>query len=745
VIGIAAACWQQSGTAQDKPSDADHLQVFWQDGSTTLAADIDGWSKTETPGEGVLHSASIDGNPLFKLRPLARLIRNTKLSAELTGPFIQLSNGDTLPGSPVTSTQPSDSTDQNSVLIRVTDPLFAIDARRNLIRVRRNSIARIALSDREPDGFAPGLVAFRDGGTMNARSVRWNTNGIRMLTDRSVQVAAWADLADIHLPNVDRMQAVLQDTLVELPQDSDFLGRMVTTGGAVLSFHGRRFRMGVHHGQLCHIVQPAWALNAIYVPVDSIVSTSYRAIDEVPLSLLPAVVLTQRSVFGHSFKWKRNRNVKGQPLASGKLRADLGIGMWSHREIAFEMPPRSVAFSAWAGIDRGVPEGGCVRCRIYRDEVSGSAIWTSGLLRSGQEPVRVEVANLNNARRLVLVAEFAHEERQKGDLPFDICDMVSWLSPIVRISREQLPQSPDIEHHFPELAGWSITEETRKRITVRSFYDSRRGSWRPAMVLDAERAPDATVAPLVLTRELDVTLASAWLVAATGRDDQGKSGYRVKVSANGKHIPGTEGYDSNTTGYAPGDSDTVAYSLGAYAGQKVTVTVAVHPSGKEHAQLCGLLWAQLSLSPLIQDLPDSGEPIEPDLFLTSLPSLAAEVAGGDALKSLSAQPTPLLRSFPMKNSISMTADTKAIRCELDPRSRRFVACIGPSGFSGEVGPFQVWIDDKMLWQSGPITRLTRVQQIDIQLPTEPGKRLTLRVVNKTKKPVTWGNAGFMFQ
>ena len=117
----------------------------------------------------------------------------TTLAAELNGPFIQLTNGDTLPGIIVTQRQPSDSTDEDIVLVFVTDPLSALDDRRNLIQVRRNSIARITPGDGEPDSYVPGLVAFRGGGTMNARLIRWNSNGIRLLSDRSVKAAPWTD------------------------------------------------------------------------------------------------------------------------------------------------------------------------------------------------------------------------------------------------------------------------------------------------------------------------------------------------------------------------------------------------------------------------------------------------------------------------------------------------------------------------------------------------------------------------
>lgn len=747
-IGLVAVWGQQPCAAMEKLPHSERLQLIWRDGTTTVAADIDGWSKSETSGERTLDSASIGGKPVFGPQPSVRLVRNRLLSTKQNGPFIQLANGDILPGYFEPLNQTADSRESHFVSVSIFGPLFAKDSRRNQIQVRRDSIARIKLSSGKADAFAPGLIAFRDGPNISARSIRWNSKGIRLLSDQSVKAVAWADIEDVHLPRADRMQAILQDALVELPQDADFLGRMVTTDGAVLTYHRHRIRIGLHRGRLCHIVQPAWALNAIYVPVDSVVSTSYRSIDEIPLSLLPATLLKRHSVFGETWKWKRNCNVKGLPLSSGKLRADMGIGMWSHREIAFELPPAAVAFSAWVGIDNAVGEGGCVRCKIYRDEVSGNPIWTSGLLQSGKEPVRVEVANLKGARRLVLVAEFAHEDRQKGDLPFDIRDMVAWLSPVVQIDGKQLPSVPlDIEKTFPELAGWSITEETRKRISIRSFHDARRGTWRPVMVLDKDRNKDETVEPLVLTKKFDVKLTNAWLVGATGRDDVGKFGHRLIVKANGKHIRGTEGYDSNTTGYGPGDLDTVAYGLGEFVGQKVQVTVSVHPMGNEHALLCGLLWGELSLSPLIEDLPDGGDSIQPDLLLTSLPSLKVEAEGDgdDALKLLLSNPTPRLRWFPMKNSFEMTVNAKAISCEIDPRARRFVACIGPSQAGhGEIGAFQVWLDDKMLWQSGRITRLTKAQQIDIQLPAGQRKRLILRVGNKIKKPMTWGNAGFMF-
>ena len=149
--------------------------------------------------------------------------------------------------------------------------------------------------------------------------------------------------------------------------------------GAVLTYHQNRFRAADHRGKLCHVIQPAWALSAIFVPVESIASTSYRSTNEIPLSLLPATVLRNDSIFGKSWRWRKNGNIQGLPLASGKMLADMGVGMWSGRQIAFSLPAGLCCVLCWwVGIDRAACQGACVRCKIYRDEVAGNPIWTSG-------------------------------------------------------------------------------------------------------------------------------------------------------------------------------------------------------------------------------------------------------------------------------------------------------------------------------------------------------------------------------
>ncbi len=71
--------------------------------------------------------------------------------------------------------------------------------------------------------------------------------------------------------------------------------------------------------------------------------------------------------------------------------ADVGIGMHSHCEVAFELPDGAISFAAWVGIDEAVGSGGCVRCKVYLDEVAGQPAWSSELLRGSDAPVGVTV------------------------------------------------------------------------------------------------------------------------------------------------------------------------------------------------------------------------------------------------------------------------------------------------------------------------------------------------------------------
>ena len=672
------------------------------------------------------------------------MLSDTTLRSRLAGPFIEFANGDILPGRIVASpVSESSGIDLPGVKILVSDPLSSVGRRRSIICVRPESIMRVAASarSRESSPFSPGLVVLRDRTRITAKAVAWRNDGLRMLLGSSVRTAGWDGIEEFHSPHTNRAAAAIRDISISGPTKPDFLCRMTATNGAVLSYHCRRIQSMSRRKACLQIVQPSWAMNAICIPLDNIVSESYRRTDEIPLSSLDAKVLAQKSMTGFNWPWRRNRGFRGQQLSSGPIRSDVGVAMHSHSEIAFELPGGSVSFSAWVGVDRAVKEGGCVRCRIHFDDVAGKPVWTSGLMRGGRQPVRVEIPDLKNAKRLVLVAEFAHRGRPANADPLDIRDEVSWLWPMVKVDRGALKIAPPAPaDSFPQLTGWSISDEMRKRITVRPFYDSRRGRWVNAMIPDADRDRRAKVAPLVIAKELDVNLSNAWLVAATGRDASGSVGYRLTVRAGRTKVYGTEGYDSGTSGYAPGDMDTVAYGLGRYVGRRIRLTVTVSPDRGDHRRLCGLLWGRLTADPVIADLPKDPKSAAADISLGSLEPLETDSDSGAGKPDRSGVK---LRFCSMAGGLVMPPGVRSVTYKLDPRWRRFVGCIGPAGPSnGAMGPFQVLVDGKVVWIGKRFTRLSRARYIDIPLPIKGGKRITLRVANETKNKAVWANAGF---
>ena len=108
-----------------------------------------------------------------------------------------------------------------------------------------------------------------------------------------------------------------------------------------------------------------------------------------PLSLLPATVLKQKTGF-HHWPWRRNQNVEGGPLVERALHGGLGSGnpFLLRNRLPTAAPRRE--FTTLLGLDRSVDRGACAVCKIYQDQVAGRPLFTSGFLRGdgGADPRR---------------------------------------------------------------------------------------------------------------------------------------------------------------------------------------------------------------------------------------------------------------------------------------------------------------------------------------------------------------------
>jgi hypothetical protein len=743
----------------------EQFAVQWRDGTTTNASSLFDWKFEEKLfGRGLptnIDEATIMGRRLFDPSNFAHSLRNTRVKSNLIGSYIEFANGDILPGTIVSSQNDPNNSERAAdrfhkldrpsyISVVVSNPL-AMVSRNNTLRIRTDSIRRIVFTQPSSQPYVPGLVVYRDDQKEIAKQMKWTPDGLRLLLDRTVKFVTWDQLAEFHVPHPAVFDTILRDSMVPPKSDLDILGRLSTRAGATLTYHCDRVFSTKVRWTYYHLVQPAWADTGILVPIDDIYSVDYRRANEVPLSLLPGRALAERSLLGVTRPWRRNNDVQGQPLSIGGRTVAMGIGTHSYSEIQFDLPPRSLTFSCEVGIDDVVGRGGCVRCKLFADDIDGQPIWTSDIIRGNDDPVPVQVNDLQGASHLILVTEFGHDQRPSGADPLDIRDVVSWQNTTITVELpERKLEEFELPEIIPELRGWSVSASMKERIVTKPRYVMKEGRWAHTMKLTPS-SPDNPTEPFEFTREVDVDINNAWLIASSGRDENGPIGYRVTVYANGDKIPGTEGYDGNTTGYAPGDYDKVLYSLGKFHGKKVTVKVLATPARNDPANLAGLVWDELTLNPIIQGLPQNGNPIEPDVEIETLESLkilpAKNPQATDENATVQTDLPITLRWFPIASGLRIEPTVDSVTCKLDPTYKRFVACIGPAGQSrGAIQSFQVLIDDELLWESGRFTRMSQAQQIDIPLPTDKNpKHITLRVINETSNHAVWGNAGFMLK
>ncbi len=408
--------------------------ALFRDGSIVTANEIRG-------GDPFGNVATLAGRRLFGVANSLAVLRDNTLRWSPAGPCVMMANGDVVPGKVLRFLPASPSSRlPPRLLISPHRSMKASDP--NGLAVRADRVLRIVSTGDPPARPDPGALVFADGRTATASALHWSGQGIRALTDTGILTARFDELADLAVEGVDVIAAVLADSR-HLPTDRpSLIGRLETVDGAVLTYRrttarvtvaetaGRQARRRTAEPKRTLHLKPSWALGAITVPVERVWQRSYRAANEVPLSLLPATVLKQRSGL-HHWPWRRNRNVRGEILQSGPLTVGLGVGTHPYSEIAFELPPGARRFITLVGLDHVVGEAGCARVMVYRDAVAGEPLFSSGFLRGAETPVLIGPLDVTHARHLILVTESAHDDRPPGADPLDIGDHVDWLMPMV--------------------------------------------------------------------------------------------------------------------------------------------------------------------------------------------------------------------------------------------------------------------------------------------------------------------------
>ena len=690
----------------------------------------------------------LSGRWMFDPANPVRVLCHTTRRPGGGGPRVFFANGDVLTGR-VTGFHPAEATENLPPRLAVVPapPLSAGKAdwqertdRGNTVYIRTESIVRVVFGQGRPRPYTGGAVFFTDGTAYTPSSVRWTPEGLKALGEERIISGRLEELEEVHLPKIDRVAAVLADATIPSGNPQNWIGRMETQEGAVLTYRlgtrESRSGRGWDRSEMFHSVQPAWSLTPICVPESSICVRGYRSPTEVPLSLLDAETLQERSFTGFVWPWRRNRSVRGEMLRCGSYFSDLGFGTHSYSQVAFQLPPGARTFSCHIGLDRSVGAGGCARCAIHQDSPSGKQLWRSGLLRGTGQPARVGPLAVSRAKRLVFVTEYAHDGRPRGADPGDIRDEVNWLMPMVTIDPGALRMTQEVlAHCVPVLEGWSIPQEDLGRVKL-SMVGLRDSPWQLAMDVDGEG--------LTASRKVKVSVANAVLEVAASRTWH-TGGHALDVWLGDTRLRGLyeNGQGVYTRRHGPGNAVEQRWTLMPFLGREITLKVRVLPD-KDNQDGQALLWRSLAFRPLVAHLPSDGKIPSPSVRLCELEALEAvwypQDKGKRETKTRPPEPTvEKIHGLTLANSYRIRAGLK-MTYRLRPGLRRFVAVVGSEN-PYHRGPFTVLVDDKEVWRSGEAIDKGQLEQAMVDI-ARGAKTIRLSCEHNMTSGL-WGQAGFL--
>ena len=742
--------------AQPRPS-PDRFLAHFADGSRGKAASMQAWPLPGTNGR-------LEGKELFDAENPVRLVRDQAVEVAWKAPLMQLANGDVVNGSPVGLVE---SAGGPRLKVQLETPLMPVSGTHLLVRPDRirRIVGTAATRRAEPPA---GTILLSDGRKLLARSIRWREHGLAVLTEAGVVEANYGDVADAIFPGVDLMSAVLEDNLFASGTSPAAIARFTLTSGATLtasrvSREVERVRgRSRSQPQVYYYMQPAWSSHALAVPEQEIAWCSYRGADEAPLSLLPAETITNRRLLGRTEPWRRNETVGGDRLlAGGGWESDLGIAAHSHSELAFMLPTGATTLTLAVSLDRSVGEGGCVRCRIFAESLSGEELWESYILLGSDGAKETGELDVEGVKQVILVTEYAHEDRPEGADPLDIRDDVLWLSPLVRLDWTPQAGSDLVRAALGGLGGWEAEGEGWQNARLATQWNETGNCWDPVLVVSKS-------AELILTRKMRISEANDILqmLAAVPKNLEE---HLIQLRVDDEAVGWTTSTDRErlrqlfTRARPPAPfrdfrrdfrnqrtevrepSDTLAYwwDLQKWRGQEVTLELTIR-GNEERNQIA---WRGLSHRSAISNSPKQSHLVEADVSLSDLEprSVSPSPSRGGPTKDslpLSRTPTPIkFLGQEFSGGYGMIRSSQ-VTFDLRPEYKFFTALVGCC--EGESGRVRILIDGRVAWERPSLSSLDPAQPILIPIP-DGARFLTLETGAEQRMLgiIAFAKAGFV--
>lgn len=695
-----------------------------------------------------------DGRKLLEGDNPIRSVQRKNGEVEFKAPFVQMANGDILPGS-VVSWRPAPASGFPPAHFVVQPQQWALSTPAE-IRVKQSQVKRIVWRQSRSSVWKANQIIANDGRTLAAAKIAFTERGLRALGDFGVgqsrfATLTFAELAELHLATQPTENALAADGLLAVSCADDWLQTVGDRVGGRYTQPVSRTRVnqekqpGRDAGYIQFTqLQPTWSLDPIAIDLENVLKVSYRRPDELPLSSLPTEEGGAVKSL-HRWQWRRDANVAGDPLAVGEQTYATGYGVHASQALLVSLPPGAKSISGSVGIDRSVGGRGCIKAMLRRESNNGAELWKSDFIRGGQTPATFTNINVQGAKTIALVADAAATDFPDNADPLDIGDHVDWLAPLVTVDLNSIHQQTPYDQWLPALAGWKIQPEDHSRLKLQNFWNEQTEEWQIA--LDIDFHGDLAEKPFRLTRRETISLGNAYFYGKMTRSDDSNGSHLMAVEINGEPQKTTMNGGLSTTYARKNRTNNRSWIFSEHAGKEVELALVLRPDAKKsskHPDPVAIIEA--SLQPLVQNLPSTGKPISPTIPLETLKPTATENLPGDyvleAGKLSDGEPLAL-QTWPMAHGIGVPTGSR-LTYKLDPKWRRFVAVIGLAEGSTAAGPYQVVVDGDILWESvepSEFGRNTPGQQIDVAIP-EGSKEMILKVDGREAFGA-WAYAGFM--
>jgi len=372
------------------------------------------------------------------------------------------------------------------------------------------------------------------------------------------------------LPNrTNQLKAPLDQATAQWKQRLKGVEQVKSRRRALLGRHGKS-------DTWCHMVQPVWSLDALWVPFRGIHTRWSFAPEQVPLCRVPPAATVSPPLLPRY----TNRNSAGRPLRSGGRQYAWGFGVHAYSELRFPLPRCANAFRSRVGLDRIVGPGGCVRARVYVGSTRAKPVYESPLLVGSKKTADTGRIRLHlpptGPRHLVLQADPASRDSPPGADPLNIRDKLDWLDPRLELDTAKLQEQ--VRRRVGPLIGaspgWTLRFDRRGVYTWTSHLDETEkpgvGHFRTMLRAQGQ--------PLRVSREMAIGPEDKWLAVhvslPTGEPPRGDAvALRIgERQVKPRKIPIKQRWQ--------GRSAPLLFGLDEYQGKKVTLELTQPAGGK---------------------------------------------------------------------------------------------------------------------------------------------------------------------